>query len=163
MRMRHRMIKTLHLGASGTQFALQRLLPLQSRCTLPSPVGSPRTLLTLCLKMAVRRSLSLTPPTPCIEFFGIHDAALGVLAYLGDSILRFAGSTRRWQYRPWLVTLPGIDVIPLGIVSVVLVLCQTIVVGSWYSLCLITATVSLHLVYWAWDEVRASLRYLRIA
>ncbi|GAA4467950.1 hypothetical protein GCM10023156_58510 [Novipirellula rosea] len=27
---------------------------------------------------------------------GIHDAALGVLAYLGDAILGFAGSTRRW-------------------------------------------------------------------
>jgi len=42
-------------------------------------------------------------------FLGIHDAALGVLAYLGDAILGFAGSTRRWQYRPWLVVLFGID------------------------------------------------------
>lgn len=93
-------------------------------------------------------------------FLGIHDAALGVLAYLGDAILGLAGSTRRWQYRPWLVVLFGIDVIPLGIVSVVLVLCQAFIVGSWCFLCLVTAVMSLLLVYWAWDEVRVSLTYL---
>lgn len=93
-------------------------------------------------------------------FLGIHDAALGSLAYLGDAILGFAGSTRRWQYRPWLVILFGIDVIPLGIVSAVLVLCQAFIVGEWCFLCLLTAVGSLILVYWAWDEVRASLTYL---
>ncbi|MEZ6090323.1 MAG: vitamin K epoxide reductase family protein [Pirellulaceae bacterium] len=96
------------------------------------------------------------------NLIGIHDAALGVIAYLGDAILGFAGSTRRWQYRPWLVILFGIDVIPLGIVSVVLVLCQAFIVGEWCFLCLVTAAMSLILVYWAWDEVRVSLAYLRI-
>ncbi|APZ92261.1 vitamin K epoxide reductase family protein [Fuerstiella marisgermanici] len=93
---------------------------------------------------------------------GIHDAALGVLAYLGDAILGFAGSTRRWQYRPWLVILFGIDVIPLGIVSAILVVLQATVIGYWCFLCLVTAVISLILVYWAWDEVRASLKYLSI-
>ncbi len=96
------------------------------------------------------------------SILGIHDAALGVLAYLGDAILGFAGSTRRWQYRPWLVILFGIDVIPLGIVSVVLVILQAFVVGDWCFLCLVTAAISLILVYWAWDEVRVSLTYLSI-
>lgn len=91
---------------------------------------------------------------------GIHDAALGVLAYLGDAVLGFAGSPRRWQYRPWIVVLFGIDVIPLGIVSVVLVICQALVVGEWCFLCLVTAVLSLILVYWAWDEVRVSLLFL---
>lgn len=93
---------------------------------------------------------------------GIHDAALGVIAYMGDAILGFAGSPRRWQYRPWLVVLFGIDVIPLGIVSAILVLCQAFIVGEWCFLCLVTAAISLILVYWAWDEVRVSLAYLRI-
>ncbi len=96
------------------------------------------------------------------KILGIHDAALGVIAYLGDAILGFAGSTRRWQYRPWLVILFGIDVIPLGIVSVILVLCQAFIVGDWCFLCLVTAAISLILVYWAWDEVRASLMYLKL-
>lgn len=93
-------------------------------------------------------------------WIGIHDGALGTIAYLGDAILGLAGSTRRWQYRPWLVVLFGIDVIPLGIISGILVACQAPVVGSWCFLCLVTAAISLILVYWAWDEVRVSLTYL---
>ena len=54
-------------------------------------------------------------------WLGIPDAALGALAYLGDAIFGLAGSTRRWQYRPWLVILFGLDVIPLGLVSAILV------------------------------------------
>ena len=74
------------------------------------------------------------------------DAALGALAYLGDIIFALAGSTRRWQYRPWLVILFGLDVIPLGIVSAVLVFCQGALVGAWCFLCLCTAVISLVLV-----------------
>lgn len=93
-------------------------------------------------------------------WFGIPDAALGALAYLGDAIFGLAGSTRRWQYRPWLVILFGIDVIPLGIVSAILVVLQGTVVGNWCFLCLATAVISLILVYMAYDEVYSSLRYL---
>lgn len=93
-------------------------------------------------------------------WFGIPDAALGALAYLGDAIFGLAGSTRRWQYRPWLVILFGIDVIPLGLVSGILVLCQAFVVGHWCFLCLVTAVISLVLVYMAYDEVYSSLKYL---
>lgn len=93
-------------------------------------------------------------------FIGIHDGAMGGLAYLGDAILGLAGSTRRWQYRPWMVILFGIDVIPLGIISAILVALQAFVVGDWCFLCLVTAVISLILVYWAWDEVRVSLTYL---
>jgi hypothetical protein len=94
------------------------------------------------------------------RWFLVPDAALGALAYLGDAIFGLAGSTRRWQYRPWLVIIFGIDVIPLGIVSAVLVVLQGTVVGSWCFLCLVTAAISLYLVYYAYDEVWASLRYL---
>jgi uncharacterized membrane protein len=93
-------------------------------------------------------------------WFGMPDAALGALAYLGDAIFGLAGSTRRWQYRPWMVILFGIDVVPLGIVSVILVLAQATIVGNWCFLCLITAVISLILVYMAYDEVYASVKYL---
>jgi hypothetical protein len=79
---------------------------------------------------------------------------------LGDAIFGIAGSTRRWQFRPWLVILFGIDVIPLGVVSAVLVVLQGTVVGNWCFLCLITAAISLILVYMAFDEVYSSLKYL---
>jgi hypothetical protein len=90
----------------------------------------------------------------------VPDAALGAIAYLGDLLFGMAGSTRRWQFRPWLVILFGIDVIPLGIVSAVLVVLQGAVVGSWCLLCLVTAAISLALVALAWDEVWLSLKYL---
>ena len=94
------------------------------------------------------------------RWFHIPDAALGAIAYLGDLIFGLAGSTRRWQYRPWLVVLFGLDVIPLGIVSVVLVVLQGTMVGSWCFLCLVTAAISLLLILFAYDEVWSSLLYL---
>lgn len=95
------------------------------------------------------------------RWFRIPDAAFGALAYLGDLIFGLAGSTRRWQYRPWLVLLFGLDVIPLGIVSAVLVVMQGTVVGAWCFLCLVTAVISLVLIVLAYDEVWSTLLYLR--
>lgn len=91
----------------------------------------------------------------------IPDAILGALAYLGDVLFSLAGSTRRWQYRPWMVVIFGIDVIPLGIVSAILVVAQGAVVGSWCFLCLVSAVISLVLIYLAYDEVWSCLKYLR--
>jgi uncharacterized membrane protein len=95
------------------------------------------------------------------RWFRVPDAALGALAYLGDLLFGLAGSTRRWQFRPWLVILFGLDVIPLGLVSAILVLLQGTTVGSWCFLCLVTAAISLLLVALAYDEVWSSLSYLR--
>jgi uncharacterized membrane protein len=95
------------------------------------------------------------------RWFRVPDAAFGAFAYLGDLIFGLAGSTRRWQYRPWMVLLFGLDVIPLGIVSAVLVVLQGTVVSAWCFLCLVTAVISLILVVLAYDEVWSSLLYLR--
>lgn len=94
------------------------------------------------------------------RWFGIPDAILGALAYLGDILFALAGSSRRWQFRPWLVVLFGIDVIPLGIVSAILVVTQGYVIGAWCFLCLATAVISLALVVLAYDEVWSCLCYL---
>jgi uncharacterized membrane protein len=91
----------------------------------------------------------------------VPDAAFGAWGYLSEAVLSLAGSTRRWQYRPWMVLIFGIDVIPLGGVSAILVLMQGFVVGSFCFLCLVTAVISLILVWCAYDEVWASLMYLR--
>jgi len=94
------------------------------------------------------------------RWFRIPDSILGAFAYLGDVVFALAGSTRRWQDRPWLVVLFGLDVIPLGLVSAILVVLQGTVVGSWCFLCFITAAISLILIYYAYDEVWSSLVYL---
>lgn len=90
----------------------------------------------------------------------VPDAMLGAVAYLGDAIYGLAGSTRRWQMRPWMTVLFGLDVIPLGVVSAILVVMQAAVVGYWCFLCLVSAAISLTLIYFAYDEVWACLRYL---
>lgn len=91
----------------------------------------------------------------------IPDGALGAIGYFSEAVFGLAGSTRRWQYRPWLVLLFGFDVIPLGIVSVALVVAQGVIVKEWCTLCLVTAFISLILVFLAYDEVWASIQYLR--
>lgn len=95
------------------------------------------------------------------RWFRVGDSLFGSLAYLGDIVFAMAGSTRRWQYRPWLVVLFGIDVIPLGIVSIILVITQGIVVQAWCFLCLASAAISLGLIFLAYDEVWSSLKFLR--
>lgn len=95
------------------------------------------------------------------KWFRIPDSIMGALAYLGDMIFALAGSTRRWQDRPWLVILFGIDVIPLGAVSAILVFMQGTVVNAWCFLCLITAVISLLLIFFAYDEIWSCICYLR--
>lgn len=90
----------------------------------------------------------------------IPDAALGAVAYFSEVIYSLAGSTRRWQCRPWMTLLFGFDVIPLGIVSAVLVVLQGAAVGHWCTLCLVTAAISLVLIFFAYDEVWSCLVYL---
>jgi hypothetical protein len=94
------------------------------------------------------------------RFIGVPDAGLGAWAYLTEAVLAVAGSTRRWQFRPWLVMLFGLDVIPLGIVSATLVVLQGVAVGAWCTLCLLTAVISLVLVVLAYDEVWSCGRFL---
>ena len=94
------------------------------------------------------------------EWTRIPDAALGAVGYLSEVIFGLAGSTRRWQYRPWMTLLFGFDVIPLGAISVVLVVMQGFVVQAWCFLCLVTAVISVILMFLAYDEVWASILYL---
>lgn len=94
------------------------------------------------------------------KWFRIPDSIMGAIAYLGDIIFALAGSTRRWQDRPWLVILFGIDVIPLGIISAVLVFMQGTVVGAWCFPCLITAVISIVLIFLAYDEIWSCILFL---
>lgn len=91
----------------------------------------------------------------------IPDAMLGVFAYFSDLIFSIAGSNRRWQDRPWLVFIFGVNVIPLGIVSILLVISQGAIVKYWCFLCLMTALVSLSLIFLSFSEVSACTAYLR--
>lgn len=73
------------------------------------------------------------------KMFPISDAGLGAAAYLIEALSGFMGGRDRWRTMPWMVAMFGALVIPLGIVSIVLIILQPVAVGAWCMLCLITA------------------------
>jgi hypothetical protein len=90
----------------------------------------------------------------------VSDAGLGALAYMLEALMGFMGDPRRWRTMPWMVTLFGILVIPLGITSIVLVILQPLAVGTWCTLCLAAATAMLVMVALTVDEVVAMGQFL---
>ena len=72
----------------------------------------------------------------------------------------YMGSAMRWRTMPWMVAFFGIAVIPLGAVSIALVVLQPVAVGTWCTLCLITAAAMLAMMPLAIDEVVAMLQLL---
>lgn len=85
----------------------------------------------------------------------ISDAALGTLAYTFEFLMGFMGSPSRWRTMPWMVTIFGILVIPLGLVSIFLVISQPLTVGAWCTICLVTAIIMLPMIPLEIDEVIA--------
>ncbi|KAB2893052.1 MAG: vitamin K epoxide reductase family protein, partial [Kofleriaceae bacterium] len=91
----------------------------------------------------------------------VPDAGLGAAMFAIDLLMTCAGDRRRWRTMPWLVLLFGVMIIPIGIVSVVLVMLQPVAVGAWCSWCLLTAAATLAMIPLAVDEVTATLQLLR--
>ncbi|MCI0382417.1 MAG: vitamin K epoxide reductase family protein [Chlamydiae bacterium] len=94
-------------------------------------------------------------------FFPVSDAGLGSMAYLIESLMVCKGDACRWRTMPWIVFLFGILVIPLGIISIILVMLQPIAVGAWCTLCLLTAFAMLLMITLTIDEVLASIEFLQ--
>ena len=93
--------------------------------------------------------------------FPVPDAGLGALAYSLEAILGAKGGPRRWHTMPWLVVFFGILVVPVGFVSIMLVMLQPIAVGAWCGLCLIIAFCMLLMLALSVDEVIAVLQFLK--
>ncbi len=92
--------------------------------------------------------------------FPISDAGLGAVAYTLEALMGCKGSTRRWRTMPWIVTLFGILVVPLGFVSIILIMLQPLAVGSWCAWCLLTAVAMLMMIALTLDEVFATIQFL---
>ncbi len=92
--------------------------------------------------------------------FPISDAGLGAFIYLVELLSGFMGDPRRWRTMPWMVALFGLMVVPLGIVSVVLIMLQPVIVGAWCTPCLLSALFMLIMVALSLDEVIAMLQFL---
>lgn len=94
------------------------------------------------------------------QSFPVSDAGLGAFTYLVELLSGFMGDPRRWRTMPWMVALFGFMVVPLGIVSVVLIMLQPVSVGAWCTACLLSALFMLLMVALSIDEVIAMLQFL---
>jgi hypothetical protein len=90
----------------------------------------------------------------------ISDAGLGATSYMIEALSGFMGGRNRWRTMPWMVVMFGVLVVPVGIVSIVLVMLQPIAVGAWCALCLATAVAMLVMISPAVDEVVAMSQFL---
>jgi nucleoside-diphosphate-sugar epimerase len=95
------------------------------------------------------------------EAWPVPDAGLGALTYLMEILIGFIGSARRWRTMPWLVLIFGIMIVPLGVVSITFIIIQPILLGTWCTLCLITAAAMLLQIPYAVDELIATCQFLR--
>lgn len=95
--------------------------------------------------------------------FPIPDAGLGAVAYMIEFLMGFMGDKNRWRTMPWMVTFFGILVVPLGVVSITLVVLQPIAVGAWCTPCLLAATAMLIMISLTLDEVVATGEFLVLA
>ncbi|UPM44874.1 vitamin K epoxide reductase family protein [Halocatena salina] len=93
--------------------------------------------------------------------FPVSDAGLGAVAYAIEALMGFMGDKSRWRTMPWMVSFFGIVVIPLGFVQVLLVISQPLLVGTWCTLCLLSAFGMLWMISLTVDEVVAMGQLLK--
>lgn len=91
----------------------------------------------------------------------VPDAALGAFGYLLDAVTGVVGRRERWRTMPWIVILFGLAIGPLGAVSILLVILQPVMFDSWCTLCLVSAAISVLMIWPAMDELLASLQHIK--
>jgi hypothetical protein len=90
----------------------------------------------------------------------VSDAGLGAATYVIELLMALMGDPRRWRTMPWMVAGFGVVVVPLGIVSIALIVMQPLAVGAWCTLCLFTAATMLVMIPLSLDEVVAMVQFV---
>jgi uncharacterized membrane protein len=98
--------------------------------------------------------------SPLSKSFPLPDAGLGAMAYTIETLMGAHGSIRRWHSLPWFTLLFAFLVIPVGLVSILLIMLQPIIVGHWCFWCLLTAFCMLWMIAFSIDEVLATVHFL---
>lgn len=94
------------------------------------------------------------------QSFPVSDAGLGSGLYAIEALCVWKGGMNRWYTMPGFVLFFGILVIPVGIVSILLIISQPLIVGHWCFWCLLTAACMLCMIALAIDEVYAAIQFL---
>lgn len=97
------------------------------------------------------------------HFLPVPDAGLGALAYTIEALMGCKGGEARWRTMPWMVVIFAFLVVPVGIVSIVLVILQPVLVGYWCFLCLLAAFSMLIMVVLTLDEMMAVIQFLHLS
>lgn len=95
------------------------------------------------------------------DAFPVSDAGLGAMTYVLEIVLGLAGGRRRWRTMPWLVLVFGAMIVPLGVTSIFFIIVQPVWLGAWCALCLVAGLAMLIQIPYSFDELLASLQYLR--
>ena len=90
----------------------------------------------------------------------IPDAGLGAVSYVFEVLMGVMGGSRRWRTMPWMVAAFGIVVVPLGVISIYFIIIQPIMIGTWCTLCLLTALLMLIMIPYSLDELVAMGQFL---
>jgi nucleoside-diphosphate-sugar epimerase len=98
--------------------------------------------------------------SPVSKAWPVADAGLGATAYMLEALMGAMGAATRWRTMPWMVTFFVILVVPLGGVSILFILIQPVVIGTYCTLCLIQAFAMLVMIPLALDEVIAMGQYM---
>jgi uncharacterized membrane protein len=101
--------------------------------------------------------------SPLSKSFPISDAGLGTVSYIIEILMGFMGGRSRWRTMPWMVLIFGVLVIPVGIISILLIMMQPVSVGQWCTACLLTALSMLVMVALTLNEVVAMGMFLQYA
>ncbi len=97
------------------------------------------------------------------QMIPVSDAGLGAFAYTLEMLIGCTGGPARWRAMPCVVLFFFILVVPLGLVSITLVVLQPVVVGHWCGLCLGIAAAMLLMITFAVDEVFAMVQFMRLS
>lgn len=95
------------------------------------------------------------------ESLPIPDAALGGYTYALEILTGLIGGRARWRTMPWLVLLFGLMIAPLGVVSILFVIIQPVVIGTWAFLTLVGAAAMLMQIPYSLDELLATVQFMR--
>jgi hypothetical protein len=90
----------------------------------------------------------------------VAGAGLGATAYMLEALMGAMGAATRWRTMPWMVTFFFILVVPLGAVSILFILTQPVIIGTYCTLCLVQAFAMLVMIPLALDEMIAMGQYV---
>ena len=98
--------------------------------------------------------------SPMSKAWPVADAGLGAVVYALELVMTFMGGRDRWRTMPWMVLALAFLILPLGIVSIYFVIVQPIVIGTWCTLCLLTALAMALMIPYSLDEFVAMGQFL---